>query len=83
MTNSNTIASDELRALVERVERIETEQKELGADKRDVYAEAKARGFDPRSMREMVRLRKMEPNVREEREALRSSYKIALDLLDD
>jgi len=81
--SSNTIASDELGTLIERVERIETEQKELATDKREVYQEAKARGFDPRQMREIVRLRKLDAVVRREREALRSTYKIAMGLLDD
>lgn len=80
---SNSISSTELTTLVERVERIEEEIGELQADRKDVYLEAKSRGFDPRAMREIVRLRKLEPHVRAEREALRSTYKIAIGLLDD
>ena len=75
-----TVAADELRLLIERIERLEEEKKAIGDDVRDVYAEAKARGYDPKTMRSVVRLRKMENLVRQEAEALLDTYKAALGL---
>ncbi len=75
-----SIAADELRLLIERIERLEEEKKAIADDVRDVYAEAKARGYDPKTMRTVVRLRKMEKHVREESEALLETYKAALGL---
>lgn len=78
--NSGTVAADELRLLVERIERLEEEKKAIGDDVKDVYAEAKARGYDTKTMRAIIRLRKMEAHVREEAEALLDTYKAALGL---
>lgn len=75
-----SIAADELRLLIERIERLEEEKKAIADDVRDVYAEAKARGYDPKTMRAVVRLRKMENHVRQEAEALLDTYKAALGL---
>jgi uncharacterized protein (UPF0335 family) len=75
-----SVAADELRLLIERIERLEEEKKAIGDDVRDVYAEAKARGYDPKTMRAIVRLRKMEKNDRDEAEALLETYKAALGL---
>ena len=75
-----SIAADELRLLIERIERLEEEKKAMADDIRDVYAEAKARGYDPKTMRSVVRLRKMENHVRQEAEALLDTYKAALGL---
>lgn len=77
---SNTFAGDELRQLIERVERLEEEKKALGDDVKDVYAEAKARGYDTRTMRQIVRLRKMETHQRQEADALLETYRAALGL---
>lgn len=77
---SEAIAADELRLLIERIERLEEEKKAIADDVRDVYAEAKARGFDTRTMRECVKLRKLERQVREEREVLLETYKAALGM---
>jgi len=74
------VAADELRLLIERVERLEEEKKGIADDVRDVYAEAKARGYDPKTMRAIVRLRKMENHARAEAEALLETYKAALGL---
>lgn len=76
----NSIAADELRLLVERIERIEGEEKELRADKKDVYAEGKSRGYDAATMRKIVRLRKMEPHDRQEQQALLETYLAALGI---
>jgi uncharacterized protein (UPF0335 family) len=75
-----TVAADELRLLIERIERLEEEKKGIADDVRDVYAEAKARGYDSKTMRAIVRLRKMEKNARDEAEALLETYKAALGL---
>ena len=75
-----SIAADELRLLIERIERLEEEKKAMADDIRDVYAEAKARGYDPKTMRSVVRLRKMENHVRQDAEALLDTYKAALGL---
>jgi uncharacterized protein (UPF0335 family) len=75
-----SIAADELRLLIERIERLEEEKKAMADDIRDVYAEAKARGYDPKTMRTVVRLRKMETHARQEAEAILDTYKAALGL---
>ena len=75
-----TIAADELRLLIERIERLEEEKKALADDVKDVYGEAKARGYDTKTMRAIVRLRKMEKNDRQEADALLETYKAALGL---
>ncbi|HEY0626711.1 MAG TPA: DUF2312 domain-containing protein [Allosphingosinicella sp.] len=75
-----SIAADELRLLIERIERLEEEKRAIADDVRDVYAEAKARGYDTKTMRAIVRLRKMENHVRQEAEALLDTYKAALGI---
>jgi uncharacterized protein (UPF0335 family) len=75
-----SIAADELRLLIERIERLEEEKKAIADDVKDVYGEAKARGYDTKTMRSIVRLRKMEKHVRDEAEALLETYKAALGL---
>ena len=71
---------DRLRQLVERIERLEEEKKGIADDIKDVYAEAKAVGYDAKIMRTIVRLRKMKPEDRAEMEALIDTYKIALGI---
>jgi uncharacterized protein (UPF0335 family) len=78
--SEGSIAADELRLLIERIERLEEEKKAMADDIRDVYAEAKERGYDPKTMRTVVRLRKMETHVRQEAEAILDTYKAALGL---
>ena len=75
-----TVAADELRLLIERIERLEEEKKGIADDVKDVYAEAKARGYDSKIMRQIVRLRKMETHDRQEMEAILDTYKAALGL---
>ncbi|MGQ0661523.1 DUF2312 domain-containing protein [Sphingosinicella sp.] len=75
-----SVAADELRLLVERIERLEEEKKGIADDVRDVYAEAKARGYDTKTMRAIVRLRKMETHQRQEMDALLETYRAALGL---
>lgn len=71
---------DRLRLLIERVERLEEEKKGIGDDIKDVYLEAKAVGYDVKVMKEVIKLRKMEPDARREREALLDLYKAALGI---
>ena len=75
-----SIAADELRLLIERIERLEEEKKAIADDVKDVYGEAKARGYDTKTMRKIVALRKMETNDRQEADALLETYKAALGL---
>jgi uncharacterized protein (UPF0335 family) len=74
------VAADQLRLFVERVERLHEERKALGEDLRDVYAEAKANGYDTKIMKEIVRLRAMETHTRQERDAVLENYRQALGL---
>ena len=71
---------DRLRLLIDRIERLEEEKKGIADDIRDVYAEAKAVGYDPKIMRQVVRLRKMKPDDRNEMEMVLDTYKAALGL---
>ena len=73
-------ADARLRQFIERVERLEAEKADLMADIRGVYAEAKAVGFEPKIMRMLVRLRKMEPSDRQEQDSLLEIYKGAVGL---
>jgi uncharacterized protein (UPF0335 family) len=71
---------DRLRLLIERIERLEEEKKGIGDDIKDVYLEGKAVGYDTKIMRQIVRLRKMQPDDRKEMEAILDLYKAALGL---
>ena len=75
------IAGDILRSFIERIERLEEEKKGLGDDIRDVYAEAKSQGFEPKIMRQVIALRKLDRSERLEREALLDVYMSALGTL--
>jgi uncharacterized protein (UPF0335 family) len=74
------VAADELRLLIERIERLEEEKKAIADDVKDVYGEAKSRGYDTKTMRTIVRLRKMETHDRQEADALLETYRAALGL---
>ncbi|PBN42493.1 DUF2312 domain-containing protein [Sphingobium sp. D43FB] len=74
------VAADRLRLLIERIERLEEEKKGLGDDIRDVYLEGKGTGFDPKMMRQIIRLRKMTPHDRREMEAILQTYLAALGM---
>ncbi|TDI58513.1 MAG: DUF2312 domain-containing protein [Alphaproteobacteria bacterium] len=78
MSDVGGIAADQLRSLIERIERLEEEKAVLATDIREVYAEAKGTGFDPKIMRQVVRLRKMESADRQEQEALLELYMVAV-----
>ena len=71
-------AREKLRLTVERVERLEEEKKEVADQIKDVYAEAKAMGYDTKALRQVIRLRKQDRQEREEQEAVLETYLIAL-----
>lgn len=77
---SNSIAAGELKAYIERIERLEEEKAALAGDLRDVYTEAKANGFDTKIMRKIVALRKKDHAERKEEEALMDLYLEALGM---
>jgi uncharacterized protein (UPF0335 family) len=77
---SDVIAAEQLRLFIERIERLEEEKKGMADDIRDVYAEAKSNGYDTKTMRGVVRLRKMEKHHRDEAEAMMELYLAALGM---
>ncbi|TAE35014.1 MAG: DUF2312 domain-containing protein [Alphaproteobacteria bacterium] len=83
MTKIGNIAADQLKTYIERLERLEEEKKDLASVIRDVFAEAKANGYDTKAMRQIMRLRKMEPQDREEQEHMLDLYKRVLGLAPD
>lgn len=74
-------AKDQLKAFVERIERLEEEKKAIADDIRDVFLEAKSNGYDVKALRAVVRLRKQDVNERKEQEALLETYLHALGML--
>ncbi|MCG4255187.1 DUF2312 domain-containing protein [Acetobacter senegalensis] len=79
-TQVGGIAADRLRSIIERVERLEEERKALAADIKDVFTEAKSAGFDVRTVKQIIRLRKQEPAEIEEQETLLDIYRRALGM---
>ena len=75
------VGKEQLKAFVERVERLEEEKKTIADDIRDVYAEAKASGFDVKTLRVVVRMRKQDANERAEQQAILDTYLHALGML--
>ncbi len=82
MTDVGGIGAEQLRSYIERIERLEEEKAALAADIREVYAEAKGNGFDTKTMRQVVRLRKLDSDDRAEQEELLDLYKRALGLAE-
>jgi len=74
-------AKDQLKAFVERIERLEEEKKAIADDIRDVYAESKANGYDTTALRAVVRLRKQDAQERNERQLILDTYMNALGML--
>jgi len=72
---------EHLRAFIERIERLEEEKKAISEDIREVFAEAKTMGFDIKAVRAILKIRKQEPHVREEEEAVLATYMAALGML--
>lgn len=77
---SATITDDRLRMLIERIERLEEEKKGIVDDIRDIYQGAKSTGYDSKIMRQIIALRKMRPDDRQEMAAILDTYKAALGL---
>ena len=80
--NTPTTPADggKLRSFIERIERLESEKKNISSDITEVYAEAKGEGFDAKVMRQIIKIRKMEPSEREEQDYLIETYKAALGI---
>ena len=74
-------AKDQLRAIIERIERLEEEKKTISDDIRDVHAEAKGNGFDTKALRTIIRMRKQDANERAEQETILETYMQALGML--
>ena len=74
-------AKDQLKTIIERIERLEEEKKTISDDIRDVYAEAKGNGFDVKALRTIVRMRKQDANERAEEETILETYMQALGML--
>lgn len=77
----NSIAKDQLKSIIERVERLEEDKKAISDDIKDVYSEAKGNGFDVKALRRIVSLRKQDPDKRAEQEAILDTYMHALGML--
>ena len=80
---THSVARDQLRTIVERIERAENEKKEIAEDIKDIYLEAKSNGYDVKTLRRVVRMRKMEAAEREEQEAMLDLYLTALGMTAD
>ena len=77
---SDNVSAEQLRQFIERVERLEEEKRGFADDIKDVYAEAKSTGFDPKTMKHVIRLRRLEKHRRDEADALLETYRNALGL---
>jgi len=75
------VAKDQLRSIIERIERLEEEKKTISDDIRDVYAEAKGNGYEVKALRTIVRMRKQDSDDRREQEAILESYMQALGMI--
>jgi len=78
---AHRFAKDQLKAFVERIERLEEEKKAIADDIKDVYAEAKGNGFDTKALRTIVRLRKQDADERKEQETILETYMHALGMI--
>lgn len=78
--SDQTVATDQLRALIERIERLEEEKRTIADDIKDIYAEAKGNGFDTKAVRAIVMLRRQDKAEREEAETILDLYKAALGM---
>jgi uncharacterized protein (UPF0335 family) len=83
MADVGGIAGERLRSFIERIERLEEERRTLGADIKEVYAEAKGAGFDAKTMRQIIRIRRMDKDDLDEQETLLDIYKRALGMLPE
>jgi uncharacterized protein (UPF0335 family) len=81
MADRGGVAGERLKSFIERVERLEEEKRALSADIKEVYSEAKGAGFDVKTMREIIKIRRMDEDDLDEREALLDTYMRALGML--
>ena len=79
MSRPGGVAGDQLRSFVERIENVEEEIKSLTEDKKEIFAEAKGQGFDVKILKEVIRLRKQDPDERDEHDSLLEVYLHALE----
>jgi uncharacterized protein (UPF0335 family) len=77
---TDNVSAEQLRLFIERIERLEEEKRGIADDVKDTYAEAKSTGFDPKIMRTIIRLRKMEKHALDEQDALLETYRAALGM---
>ena len=80
LPQTESVAADQLKSLIERIERLEEEKAGIAGDIKDVYAEAKANGFDTKALRRIVSIRKQDHAERQEQEAILDLYKAALGM---
>ncbi len=78
---STTVAADELRLLIERAERLEEDKRAIADDIKDVMAEAKGRGYDPKAIRKILAIRKKKKEEYQEEEAILETYMHALGMI--
>jgi uncharacterized protein (UPF0335 family) len=81
MADRGGVAGERLKSFIERVERLEEEKRALAADVKEVYSEAKGAGFDVKTMREIIKIRRMDEDYLDDREALLDTYMRALGML--
>ena len=81
MPDVGGIAGEQLRSFIERIERLEEEKRALSGDIKEVYAEAKGTGFEPKIMRQIIKIRKMDKEEVDEEESLLDLYKRALGMM--
>jgi len=81
MADRGGVAGERLKSFIERIERLEEEKRALAADIKEVYSEAKGAGFDVKTMREIIKIRRMDDEDLDEREALLDTYKRALGMM--
>lgn len=82
-TQVGGIAIEQLRSIIQRIEKLEEEKTAIAADVRDVYAEAKGNGFDAKALRTIIKLRKMDEAKREEEELVLDTYRRALGMIPE
>lgn len=80
MAETGSVEGEQLRTLIERIEHLEADKEALTSDIRDVYTQAKAAGFSVKVVRQLVRLRKMDKEERDEQEALLDAYRQAIGM---
>jgi uncharacterized protein (UPF0335 family) len=81
MADRGGVAGERLKSFIERIERLEEEKRALAADIKEVYSEAKGAGFDIKTIREIIKIRRMDEADLDEREALLDTYKRALGMM--